>query len=125
MPQRAPPHRNELFPGLTATLDAAEAAASVCNLEGQRRVPMKWRGGFVPGELAAPARSLIPVRARSLGRGASSLVSFPSHGGEEKRRTGLGGLGLHQAGSTRLFSFRTEPRIVSEGASDRCPCRCE
>ena len=44
--------------------------------------------GFVPSEWAAPARSLIPVRARSLGREVIEPRPLFPRLGKEKRRIG-------------------------------------
>ena len=106
----------------------------------QQRVPMEWRGGSVPNEVTSPARSLNPMRVRSLGRrrhstalqftaelekrrGARSEVfSSPSwgvtphfswNGTAVRRRSGERGVSMQgrESGPGYLTSLGTEPPL--------------
>ena len=88
---------------------------------------MKRGGGFVPNEVTSPARSLNPVRVRSLGRRRHRTASpFPRRVGEEKRRAVLGllfpKLGSHSAfllERDRGSSEKRRARGVHAGTSER------
>src|SRR6186713_3173595 len=69
---------------------------------------MWQRGGSVPNEVTYPARSLNPMRARSLGRRRHRTASpFPCGVGEEKRREGPG-LFFPKPGSHSAFLFERD-----------------
>ena len=88
----------------------------------QRRVRLKRGGGCAACEWRAPARLLIPMRARSLGRRGHRTASPFAAGG---RRDEAGDQGLHHAGAARPFLSGAEAGLVIEGSSERRMCRYE
>ena len=132
MPQRPHTHRVEFaFRRALRSLGVARFVAAAARDDilsqwekGQQRVRMKRGGGFVPNEVMSPARSLNPMRVRSLGRRRhrTALISPLSWRREEAH--GLRS-SLPQAGESLRISLGTGPRFVGDVASEGCPCRDE
>ena len=74
---------------------------------------MWQRGGFVPNEVTSPARSLNPMRARSLGRRRHRTAShFPAR--VDKKRDARSEV-FPKPWAARPVSLRTGPRFVGVG----------
>ena len=77
----------------------------------------------MPNEVTSPARSLNPVRVRSLGRRRHRTAPhFPAEWEREETR---GSEVFPKPGRHSSFLFERRPRFVGEVASEGCPCRDE
>src|SRR6187431_1129628 len=86
---------------------------------------MWQRGGFVPNEVTSPARSLNPMRVRSLGRRRHRTASpFPPRSWKREETHGLELFSSPSRGVTPHFSSN-RTAVRGGGASERCPCRDE